>query len=121
MPGSFDNNPFVRYKGQCFQLTETSEFAGWLGSLRDRQAKAKIVDRLGRAAQGNFGDHKSVGGGVFEMRVHHGPGYRVYYWRRGQELVVLLCGGDKSTQAADVAEAKRLKDEIEHRHGASPL
>lgn len=78
---------------------------------------ARIVDRLKRASSGNFGDHKSVKGGVFEMRIDVGPGYRVYYFQRGTRLVVLLCGGDKRTQNADIAEARRLKAEIEATHG----
>ncbi|WP_338446416.1 type II toxin-antitoxin system RelE/ParE family toxin [Pelagerythrobacter marensis] len=108
-----DDPQSVSYKGQAFQLEETQVFSDWLGSLRDRRAKARIVDRLKRASNGNFGDHKSVKGGVFEMRVDVGPGYRVYYFQRGRRLVILLCGGDKGTQRADVAEAKRLKAEIE--------
>lgn len=117
----FDNSKYVLYTGQAFRLLETSVFADWLGSLRDRRAMAKIVDRLKRASNGNFGDHKSVKGGVFEMRIDTGSGYRVYYFQRGKELVILLCGGDKRTQDADVAEAKRLKEEIERRDGAAPL
>ncbi len=112
-----DPNRNVSYKGQAYQLTETAVFTGWLGSLRDRRAMAKIVDRLKRAANGNFGDHKSVQGGVFEMRIDYGPGYRVYYCQRGKELVILLCGGDKRTQDADVAYAKRLKVETERFDG----
>ena len=102
-------------------MVETSIFTRWLGSLRDRRAMAKIVDRLKRASNGNFGDHKSVKGGVFEMRIDYGPGYRVYYFQRGEQVVILLCGGDKRTQNADVVEAKRLKEEIERQDGATPL
>lgn len=112
-----DPAPSVLYKGQAFQLEETLVFSDWLGSLRDRRGMAKIIDRLKRASNGNFGDHKSVQGGVFEMRVDYGPGYRVYYFLRGKQLVILLCGGDKKTQKADIAEAKRLKKEIELRDG----
>jgi putative addiction module killer protein len=103
----------VRYTGQALQIAETSVFALWIASLRDERARAKIIGRLRRASDGNFGDYKSVGGGVFELRVDHGPGYRVYYFRGAKELVVLLCGGDKRTQDSDVVEAKRLKEEIE--------
>ena len=85
--------------------------------MRDRKAKSKIADRLKRASNGNFGDYRSVQGGVFELRVDYGPGYRVYFFQRGKELVILLCGGDKRTQDADVAYAKRLKVEIEKRDG----
>ncbi|MBB6427462.1 putative addiction module killer protein [Sphingopyxis sp. JAI128] len=111
----------VLYTGQPYRLPETTEFARWLSSLRDVRAVAKIADRLKRASKGNFGDHKSVKGGVFEMRIDYGPGYRVYFFRRGKELVILLCGGDKRSQVDDVARAKRLKEEIEGRDGATTL
>lgn len=111
----------VPYKGQAFQLSETPDFSDWLGSLRDRRAKTKISDRLKRLSNGNFGDCKSVKGGVHELRVDYGPGYRVYFFQRGKELVILLCGGDKRTQDADVAHAKRLKEEIERTDGATPI
>ncbi len=102
-------------------MAETLVFSDWLGFLRDRRAMAKIVDRLKRASNGNFGDRKSAGGGVFEMRIDYGPGYRVYYFQRGKQLVILLCGGDKRTQDTDIAEAKRLKEEIERQDGATPV
>ncbi len=117
MRGKIDKQVAVSYKGQAFRLEETSVFSDWLGSLRDRRARARILDRLKRASSGNFGDHKSVKDGVFELRVDAGPGYRVYYFRRGNQLVILLCGGDKRTQKADIAQAKRLKAEIESRDG----
>ena len=107
----------VLHKGQAFSLEETLDFAKWLAGLRDRKAKAMIADRIKRAAIGNFGTIRSVHGGVFEMKVDHGPGYRVYYFQRGKQLVILLCGGDKRTQDADVAFAKRRKEEIERRGG----
>lgn len=121
MSDPIDNREHVLYTGQDYQLAETTEFARWFGSLRDVRAVAKIADRLKRASNGNFGDHKSVKGGVFEMRVDYGPGYRVYFFRRGKELVILLCGGDKRSQDDDVARAKRLKEEIEGRDGAKTL
>lgn len=111
----------VLYTGHAFSLEETRDFVKWLGKLRDRKARAMIVDRLKRAANGNFGTIRSVQGGVFEMKIDHGPGYRVYYFQRGKELVILLCGGDKRTQDADIAQAKRLKEEIEHRGGNKAL
>ena len=80
-----------------------------------------IVDRLKRASNGNFGTIRSVSGGVFEMKIDHGPGYRIYYFRRGKELVILLCGGDKRTQKSDIAHARRLKEEIERRGGDQTL
>jgi len=118
---NLDSSGNVSHKGQVFQLVETPAFVDWLGSLRDRRARSKIADRLKRLADGNFGDHKSVKGGVFELRIDYGTGYRVYLFQRGKELVILLCGGDKATQDADIAKAKRLKQEIERAHGASPL
>ncbi|WP_447930128.1 type II toxin-antitoxin system RelE/ParE family toxin [Sphingopyxis fribergensis] len=116
-----DKHQNVLHKGHAYQLAETTEFARWLGSLRDIRAVAKIADRLKRASNGNFGDHKSVKGGVFEMRIDYGPGYRVYFFQRGKELVILLCGGDKRSQDEDVARAKRLKEEIESRDGATTV
>ena len=112
-----DSPTNVLYTGQTFRLEETPVFAKWLGSVRDRKAKTKIADRLKRASNGNFGDYRSVQGGVFELRVDYGPGYRVYFFQRGKELVILLCGGDKRSQDADVSHAKRLKAEIEKRDG----
>ena len=103
----------VLYKGQAFQLADTDEFHHWLGSLADRRAMARIIDRIKRASNGNFGDAKAVGSGVWEMRIDYGPGYRVYFFRRGKELVILLCGGDKKSQQADIAKAVRVKEEIE--------
>ena len=102
-------------------MTETDAFARWFGSLRDGRTVAKIADRLKRASNGNFGDYKSVKGGVFEMRVDTGPGYRVYFFRRGKELIILLCGGDKSSQHDDIVRAKQLKEEIEGRDGATTV
>lgn len=117
MTHEIDNSRNVLHKGQALSLEETLEFAKWLGGLRDRKAKAKIADRLKRASNGNFGDYRSVQGGVFEMRIDYGPGYRAYFFQRGKELVILVCGGDKRTQDADIAYAKRLKEEIERRDG----
>ncbi|WP_309229215.1 type II toxin-antitoxin system RelE/ParE family toxin [Novosphingobium sp. NBM11] len=114
-------NSNVSYKGQSFQLSETPDFSGWLGSLRDRRARARIVVRLERLADGNLGDCKSLKDGVHELRIDYGPGYRVYFFQRGKELVILLCGGDKRTQKADIASAKRLKEEIERSDGTSSI
>jgi putative addiction module killer protein len=121
MKAEVDNLLPVLHKGQAFQLTETEEFHRWLGSLADRRAMARIADRLRRASNGNFGDVKPAGSGVSEMRIDYGPGYRVYFFRRAKELVILLCGGDKKTQDADIAKAKRLKDEIEQSGEAKAL
>ena len=113
MPSNLDISSNVLYKGQAFQLAETDAFHQWLGSLVDRRAVARILDRIKRASNGNFGDAKPARSGVSEMRIDYGPGYRVYFFRRGKELVILLCGGDKKSQKADIAEAVRMKDEIE--------
>lgn len=78
----------------------------WLRSLRDREARARVRVRVARVALGNFGDWDTVGGGVGELRIHYGPGYRVYFGRQGNTVVILLCGGDKRTQAQDIALAK---------------
>ena len=95
------------------EVRQTTRFATWLAGLRDERARARILKRLDRAKGGNVGDVAPVGEGVSEMRIFYGPGYRVYFIQRGSELIVLLCGGDKSTQAADIDEAKALAGEIE--------
>ena len=83
-----------------------------LSGLRDARAKAEVARRVRRLALGNPGDVKPVGDGVSELRIHHGPGYRVYYVQRGNLLVVLLCGGDKDTQAKDIALALKLAKKV---------
>jgi putative addiction module killer protein len=95
------------------EVRQTDRFKAWLSGLRDERARARILKRLDRAGQGNLGDVAPVGGGVSEMRIFYGPGYRVYFVQRGKELIVLLCGGDKSTQGADIEEAKAMAKEIE--------
>lgn len=84
---------------------KTGPFDEWLRFLKDRTGKLRILARLTSAEQGNFGDCAPVGGEVFEMRIHHGPGYRVYYTRRGATLYLLLIGGDKSSQKRDIKKA----------------
>jgi putative addiction module killer protein len=95
------------------EVRQTTRFATWLAGLRDERAKARILKRLDRARNGNLGDVAPVGGGVSEMRIFYGPGYRIYFVQQGSELIVLLCGGDKSSQTADIEEAKALAMEIE--------
>jgi putative addiction module killer protein len=95
------------------EIRETETFSSWLTALRDDQARARIAVRIRRLAFGNPGDVKPVGEGVSELRIHHGPGYRVYFVQRGTLLIVLLCGGDKTTQEKDIATAKRLAKEIQ--------
>jgi putative addiction module killer protein len=82
-----------------------------LRTLRDRQAKVRIAARIDRLASGNPGDVKPIGGGLSEMRINHGPGYRVYFMQRGSIVIVLLCGGDKSSQQRDIEQAKALAAE----------
>ena len=89
-------------------IQQTGAFARWLQGLRDAAGRAAIVARLTRAERGHFGDVRSVGGGVSEMRVHRGPGYRVYFTWRGDALVLLLCGGDKGSQRRDIRNAQAM-------------
>jgi putative addiction module killer protein len=95
------------------EVRQTTRFVTWLADLRDERARARILKRLDRAGQGNLGDVAPVGGGVSEMRIFYGPGYRVYFVQRGSELIVLLCGGDKSTQSTDIEEAKSMAEELD--------
>ena len=95
------------------EVRQTPEYAAWFASLRDRIAKTRIDIRIRRLSLGNPGDAKPIGGGVSELRVDHGPGYRVYFVQRGSVLVVLLAGGDKSTQAQDIRKAKTLARNLE--------
>jgi len=90
------------------EIRKTEIFAKWLDGLHDIRARARILVRIERLAAGNPGDVKSVGEGVSELRIDYGPGYRVYYRKQGQKVVILLAGGDKSTQAKDIKTALRL-------------
>jgi putative addiction module killer protein len=92
------------------EVRQTAEFSGWLRRLKDGRAKARIAARIERMALGNRGDAKSVGKGVMEMRIAYGPGYRIYYVRRGAAIVILLCGGDKRTQRQDIKRAQELAE-----------
>ena len=91
-----------------FEVQQTSVYQSWFASLRDEVAQSRINIRIRRLSLGNMGDVRAVGEGVSELRVHHGPGYRIYFVRRGKTLALLLCGGDKSTQPRDIARAKDL-------------
>ncbi len=93
------------------ELKQTDTFRKWRTKLKDERARALIASRLDRLAFGNAGDVKPVGQGVSELRIDHGPGYRVYFQRRGKTIIVLLCGGDKRTQDRDFQTAKRLAAE----------
>src|SRR5699024_10154637 len=102
------NTAWRNYSYHMVELIRSSLFDRWLTGLRDRRARARIAARLDRLAMGNPGDVKPVGGGISELHINYGPGYRVYYMTRGKVLIVLLCGGEKSTQAADIKQAKAL-------------
>ncbi len=97
-----------------------SPYAQWLESIRDARAKAKIIMRVDKMELGLFGDVEPIGEGLSELRIHYGPGYRIYYGKEGQQVYLLLCGGDKSTQAKDIKKAKEYwNDHCErYPHGA---
>ena len=93
-------------------VRQTAVFSKWMTGLRDRRARAKIAARIDRLAFGNAGDVAPVGEGVSELRIYHGPGYRVYFVRHGRTLILLLCGGDKGTQTKDIKAAKALAADL---------
>ena len=95
------------------EVVETDVFQRWMERLKDSMARARILARLRRATMGNLGDWKPVGGGVAEMRIDHGPGYRVYFARRGDLLIVILAGGTKSSQSRDIARAIEMAGQLE--------
>ncbi len=95
-----------------WEVRQGPVFEAWLLSLTDVVTRAIIVRRIRRVAAGNVGDVKPVGAGISELRIDHGPGYRVYFVRRGASLIVLLCGGDKGSQARDIARARALAEEV---------
>jgi putative addiction module killer protein len=94
------------------EVRQTETFANWLAKLRDDRAQARINARIRRLSLGNPGDVKPLGGGVSEMRIDYGPGYRVYFVQRGEAIVILLAGGDKGTQDKDIATARALAREL---------
>lgn len=94
------------------EIRETITFSKWLESLRDKRARTRIQARILRLRMGNPGDVKPVGESVSEMRIDHGPGYRVYFARKGSQMVILLAGGDKGSQSADIRTAIRLAKEL---------
>jgi putative addiction module killer protein len=94
------------------EVRQTEIFDNWFKSLKDRKAKARVQARIDRLELGNFGDVAPVGEGVSELRIHYGPGYRVYFIQCGQLVVVLLAGGDKSTQDSDIKKAKELAKQL---------
>jgi putative addiction module killer protein len=94
------------------EVRETETYSKWFESLKDTQARARVLARVRRLALGNPGDVAPVGDGISELRIHYGPGYRVYFVQRGDTVVILLGGGDKSSQKSDIAEAKTLAKEL---------
>jgi len=95
------------------EIRKTEIFTKWFEGLKDRRAKARIQARIDRVEMGNFGDVAPVGEGISELRIFYGPGYRVYFLQRGPVVVILLSGGDKSTQASDIARTKEIAKQIE--------
>lgn len=91
-----------------YSLVSSETYLDWIQNLRDRRAKEIIATRLARIEFGLFGDAKAVGDGVSELRIHYGPGYRIYFQVRGAEIILLLCGGDKGSQARDIQRAKEI-------------
>lgn len=95
-----------------FEVIQTDEFETWLDGLRDQKAQVQIAKRIVRVQSGLFGDVEPVGDGVSELRLHFGPGYRLYFVRRQQVVIILLCGGDKGSQSRDIAQAKIMAKEV---------
>lgn len=89
-------------------IVQAPEFRRWLGSLRDERARARLLKSIDNLSLGRFGNAKSLGGGISELRVDYGPGYRIYFARRGSRLILLACGGDKSRQRTDIARAREI-------------
>ena len=96
-----------------FEIEETALFRRWLSELRDQNAYSRIRVQILRLARGQYGDFKSVGEGVLEVRLHFGPGYRLYFCRRGTAVILLLAGGDKGSQQSDIKNAIAIKRQLE--------
>ena len=94
-----------------FQIKKTEYFSKWHDGLKDGRARAKVNLRIEQTKLGNFGDFKFIDDGIYEMRIHYGPGYRIYYTKEDDVVVLLLVGGDKTTQQKDIEKAKELKNE----------
>ncbi|MBL0966036.1 MAG: type II toxin-antitoxin system RelE/ParE family toxin [Blastomonas sp.] len=116
--GSIDKTLSVLYKGQVFEVAAHRKVIEWLIHLKDARGRAKLIDRFDRLSDGNKGDWKSVGGGVFELR---SDAYRVYFVQQGGRLIILLLGGDKSSQKRDIPQAKRMAMELKQDGGHNPL
>lgn len=96
-----------------FEIISTDTFRAWFESLRDQSTRRRILARIDRLATGNFGDHKALGDGLSELRLFFGAGYRIYYTQRGQQIILLLTGGDKSSQSRDIQNARDILDGLE--------
>lgn len=94
------------------EILQTEEYVDWFAKLKDRSARARIDIRLRRISLGNYGDVKAIGNGLFELRVDYGPGYRVYFMRKEEKLIILLAGGDKSTQKRDIRKAREIASSL---------
>jgi putative addiction module killer protein len=120
---SRNNLVFMQSQPRELRIYENEQgnapFSSWLDSLRDREARARIKKRLDRVEQGNLGDYRFVGEGVFELRIDYGSGYRVYFVQVERVIVLLLCGGDKSTQDKDIQQAKQFWADFQKRDNAN--
>ena len=96
-----------------YEINTTNIFDKWLTGVKDTQHRARIISRFDHIQLGNFGDHKNLGGNLFELRFFFGPGFRTYYTIKGGKIIFLLCGGDKSTQSKDIKKARTIMDELE--------
>lgn len=101
----------MNYSYQVVEVIRTATFDRWLRRLKDRQGAGRVLARIDRLIAGNPGDVRPVGAGVSELRIDYGPGYRVYYLQRGSQLILLLCGGNKSSQSLDIEKAHRIAEE----------
>ena len=103
----------IRYNVFMHMIKQTDIFSKWLSKLKDTKAKVAILRRIQRVKEDNFGDYKSISSEVSELRITTGPGYRVYYTKRNEEIIILLVGGDKSTQKEDIIKAKKIAKELQ--------
>ncbi len=103
---------FINYNMSMYEIIQSATFSKWLSEIKDQQTRMRILVRLDRAMFGNFGDTEPVGEGLSELRIHYGPGYRLYYLQRDMR-VVMLCGGDKASQQRDIEKAKKIAKKME--------
>jgi putative addiction module killer protein len=111
--GSLDGPYSMGYSQKMIEIREHYDFVAYMRNLRDVNAKVRILQRIRRLALGNPGDVRPVGEGISELRIDYGPGYRVYYKRRGEVLIIVLCAGDKRSQDSDILHAKQIANELE--------